>query len=205
MVVRDGAVAGCGMALVRELWRPEVHYGGCCMCIRDRFLGDEDEDVARSEWSIGLGDLILGDRPSRLGKCVSPKREPMCGLSDFGCTSRARCISYERGMGSPKREGTRLSETSWGCYFAKTCSGWVKHVAFYGLWPGMTSLELWFGIADEQEEPLSFCSCWRVLLVTLRTMFVIWELHLALRCVIRSMVSARALSVMADRCGSKAP
>ena len=41
----------------------------------------------------------------------------------------------------------------------------VKHVAFYGLWPGMTSLELWFGIADEQEEPLSFCSCWRVLLV----------------------------------------
>ena len=32
-----------------------------------------------------------------------------------------------------------------------------------------------------------------------------WELHLALRCVIRSMVSARALLVVADRCGSKAP
>ena len=31
----------------------------------------------------------------------------------------------------------------------------VKHVAFYGLWPGMTSLELWLGIADEHEEPLS--------------------------------------------------
>ena len=31
MVVRDGAVAGCGMALVRELWRPEVHCGGCCV------------------------------------------------------------------------------------------------------------------------------------------------------------------------------
>ena len=33
----------------------------------------------------------------------------------------------------------------------------------------------------------------------------IWELHLALRCVIRSMISARALSVVADSCGSKAP
>jgi len=32
-----------------------------------------------------------------------------------------------------------------------------------------------------------------------------WELHLALRCVIRSMVSAHALSVVADRCDSKAP
>ena len=31
----------------------------------------------------------------------------------------------------------------------------VKHVAFYGLWPVMTSLELWLGIADEHEEPLS--------------------------------------------------
>jgi len=30
----------------------------------------------------------------------------------------------------------------------------VKHVAFYGLWPGMTSLELWLGIAEEHEEPL---------------------------------------------------
>ncbi|QCD87411.1 hypothetical protein DEO72_LG3g1945 [Vigna unguiculata] len=39
----------------------------------------------------------------------------------------------------------------------------VKHVAFYGLWPGMTSLELWLGIADEHEEPLSCSSGWRVL------------------------------------------
>ncbi|QCE10921.1 hypothetical protein DEO72_LG10g2154 [Vigna unguiculata] len=37
-----------------------------------------------------------------------------------------------------------------------------KHVAFYGLWPGMTSLELWLGIADEHEEPLSCGSGWRV-------------------------------------------
>jgi len=41
----------------------------------------------------------------------------------------------------------------------------VKHVAFYGLWPEMTSLELWLGIADEHEEPLSCGSGWRVLLV----------------------------------------
>jgi len=40
-----------------------------------------------------------------------------------------------------------------------------KHVAFYGLWPGMTSLELWLGIADEHEEPLSCGSGWRVLSV----------------------------------------
>ncbi|QCD96689.1 hypothetical protein DEO72_LG6g1397 [Vigna unguiculata] len=33
----------------------------------------------------------------------------------------------------------------------------------------------------------------------------IWELHLALRCVIRSMVSARALSVVADRTGMRFP
>ena len=33
----------------------------------------------------------------------------------------------------------------------------------------------------------------------------IWELHLALRCVICSMVFARALSVVADRCDSKTP
>ena len=30
---------------------------------------------------------------------------------------------------------------------------WDKHVTFYGLWPGMTSLELWLGIANEHEEP----------------------------------------------------
>jgi len=39
----------------------------------------------------------------------------------------------------------------------------VKHVAFYGLWPGMTSLELWLGIADEHEELLSCGSGWQVL------------------------------------------
>ena len=41
----------------------------------------------------------------------------------------------------------------------------VKHVAFYGLWPGMTSFELWIRIADEHEEPLSGGSGWQVLLV----------------------------------------
>jgi len=39
----------------------------------------------------------------------------------------------------------------------------VKHVAFYGLWPGMTFLELCLGIADEHEELLSCGSSWRVL------------------------------------------
>jgi len=39
----------------------------------------------------------------------------------------------------------------------------VKHVAFYGLWPRMTFLELWLGIADEHEEPLSCGSSWWVL------------------------------------------
>jgi len=38
----------------------------------------------------------------------------------------------------------------------------VKHVAFYGLWPRMTSLELWLGIANEHKEPLSCGSSWRV-------------------------------------------
>jgi len=39
----------------------------------------------------------------------------------------------------------------------------VKHVAFYGLWPGITSFEMWLGIADEHDEPLSGSSGWRVL------------------------------------------
>ncbi|QCD94215.1 hypothetical protein DEO72_LG5g2296 [Vigna unguiculata] len=51
----------------------------------------------------------------------------------------------------------------------------------------MRSLELWLGLS------------WDV-----ANYVRIWELHLALRCVIRSMVSARALSIVADRCGSKA-
>jgi len=31
----------------------------------------------------------------------------------------------------------------------------VNHVAFYGLWPGMTSLELWLGLAS-----VSVWVCW---------------------------------------------
>ncbi|QCD93097.1 hypothetical protein DEO72_LG5g1168 [Vigna unguiculata] len=80
----------------------------------------------------------------------------------------------------------------------------IKHVAFYGLWPAMTSFELWLRIADEHEEPLSGGSGWRVLPSWDVTNSIrIWELHLALRCVIRSMVSARALSVVADREGNE--
>ena len=44
-----------------------------------------------------------------------------------------------------------------GCGLERILELWlgigVKHVAFYGLWPRMTSLELWLGIADEHEEP----------------------------------------------------
>jgi len=39
----------------------------------------------------------------------------------------------------------------------------VKHVVFLELWLRITSLELWLGMADEQEEPLSCGSGWRVL------------------------------------------
>ena len=56
---------------------------------------------------------------------------------------------------------------SMGCGLERILELWlkigVKHVAFYGLWPGMTSLELWLGIADEHEEPLSCGSGWQVL------------------------------------------
>ena len=54
-----------------------------------------------------------------------------------------------------------------GCGLERILRLWprigVKHVAFYGLWPGMTSLELWLGIANEHEEPLSCGLGWRVL------------------------------------------
>jgi len=63
----------------------------------------------------------------------------------------------------------------WACWCSMGCDPerilelWlgirVKHVAFYRLWPGMTSLELWLGIADEHEVPLSCGSGWRLLLV----------------------------------------
>jgi len=41
----------------------------------------------------------------------------------------------------------------------------VKHVVFLELWLIITSLELWLGMADEHEEPLSSGSGWRVLQV----------------------------------------
>jgi len=48
---------------------------------------------------------------------------------------------------------------SMGCGPERILGLWLmiglKHMAFYGLWPRMTSLELWLGIADEHEEPLS--------------------------------------------------
>jgi len=44
-----------------------------------------------------------------------------------------------------------------GCGLGRILELWlgigVNHVAFYGLWPGMTFLELWLGIADEHEGP----------------------------------------------------
>ena len=44
-----------------------------------------------------------------------------------------------------------------GCGLERILELWlgigVKHVAFYGLWPRMTSLELRLGIADEHEGP----------------------------------------------------
>ncbi|QCE03073.1 hypothetical protein DEO72_LG8g1092 [Vigna unguiculata] len=87
-------------------------------------------------------------------------------------------------MVSPKRERAHLGETSWAAAASKITQRWacwcslgcglkcilelwlrigVKHVAFYGLWPRMTSLELWLRIADEHEELLSCGSGWRVL------------------------------------------
>jgi len=63
----------------------------------------------------------------------------------------------------------------WTCLCSLSCGSkhilelWLgigdKHVAFYGLWPGMTSLELWLGKADEHEELLTCGSGWRVLSV----------------------------------------
>ncbi|QCD87208.1 hypothetical protein DEO72_LG3g1742 [Vigna unguiculata] len=41
----------------------------------------------------------------------------------------------------------------------------VKHVVFLELWLRIASLELWLGMADEHEEPLSCGSGWRVLAV----------------------------------------
>jgi len=39
----------------------------------------------------------------------------------------------------------------------------VKHVTFFELWLGMTSLQLCLGMSDEHEELLSCGSSWRVL------------------------------------------
>ena len=41
----------------------------------------------------------------------------------------------------------------------------VKHVVFLELWLEIAYLELWLGMADEHEEPLSCGSDWRVLLM----------------------------------------
>jgi len=111
-----------------------------------------------SSISLRRGDLVLGDRTSHLGECVSPKREPVCVLSDLvahlaqvGFTILGESVSHSseslspkrefeklmwfilgspprrgvltRRMVSPKQEGTRLGETSWGYCCTKTRSG----------------------------------------------------------------------------------
>jgi len=74
-----------------------------------------------------------------------------------------RCVVYN---------ASKISQW-WACWCSLGCGPegilelWLKirdkHVAFYGLWPIMTSLELWLGIADEHEELSSCGSGWRVL------------------------------------------
>ncbi|QCD85905.1 hypothetical protein DEO72_LG3g426 [Vigna unguiculata] len=52
--------------------------------------------------------------------------------------------------------GLLVFHGSWpGTYPWVVAQDRVKHVAFRGLWLGMTSLELWLGIANEYEEPVS--------------------------------------------------
>jgi len=58
------------------------------------------------------GDLVLGDKPSRLGECVSPKQEPVCVLSDLVAhLAQARFIVWAR-VHLAQARASRLSESS---------------------------------------------------------------------------------------------
>ena len=65
--------------------------------------------------------MVLGDRPSRLGECVSPKREPVCVLSDLvahlaqaGFIVLGESASRSGKSLSPKREFKKLMWSVWG-------------------------------------------------------------------------------------------
>ncbi|QCD99389.1 hypothetical protein DEO72_LG7g670 [Vigna unguiculata] len=95
----------------------------------------------------------LGKRPSRLG--------------DEGVSRSGESLSSKREFEERSDVGLTRSPGDRCCGLECILELWlgigVKHVAFYGLWPGMISLELWLEIADEHEEPLSCGSGWRVL------------------------------------------
>ena len=54
----------------------------------------------------------------------------------------------------------------------------VKHVTFLELWLGKATLEWWLGITDEYEELLSCGSSWRVLLVWVYELWLVWRVHI---------------------------
>ncbi|QCE14235.1 hypothetical protein DEO72_LG11g1234 [Vigna unguiculata] len=92
---------------------------------------------------------------SRSGESLSPKRErEECSVVGLTRSSGER-FDFLGESDLAQARVTRLSEKSrWVlCVVLAQARIGVKHVAFYGLWPEMTSFELWLEIADEHEEP----------------------------------------------------
>ncbi|QCE03162.1 hypothetical protein DEO72_LG8g1184 [Vigna unguiculata] len=141
----------------------------------------------------------------RSGESLSPKRELEECLVVGVTRSSGESVEFLGESDLAQASVTRLSEKSrlvWCVVLAQARLPGCLNGELVGV-PWVVARNV--SLADEYEEPLSCGSGWRVLPSWDVTDYVhMWELHLGLRCVIRSMVSARALSVVANRGGSKA-
>ncbi|QCD89920.1 hypothetical protein DEO72_LG4g872 [Vigna unguiculata] len=165
-VPEPAILALASKARLGEIYRDSYPFVCSRLSLRRRMFGLDER-------SSRLGD----ERVSRSGESLSPKRErEECFDGSLTRSPGERLDSWAK-CNLVQASVTHLSESSRMVMCVPRIGD--KHVAFYGLWPGMTSLKLWHGIADEHEEPLS--------------------------CGSGCMVFARSLSVVADRCSSRAP
>ncbi|QCD89921.1 hypothetical protein DEO72_LG4g873 [Vigna unguiculata] len=134
-------------------WRARLasaRYAGTrTLCLLEAIAQAEDVWFGRK---VG-NPIVLSERVSRSGESLSLKRErEECFDGSLTRSPSKRFESWAK-CNLVQASVTRLSESSRLVLCVPKIGD--KHVAFYGLWPGTTSLELWLGIADEHEEHLS--------------------------------------------------
>ncbi|QCD86453.1 hypothetical protein DEO72_LG3g976 [Vigna unguiculata] len=128
----------------------------------------------------GVLDVVKGGKPEENQQCADTDTSPGNGLRSarrkrdnsglcvLGRLAVGDLESWQRLAARVSRQAICTAEVgSFGFVFMiyKASSGalkvGVKHVVFLELWLRIASLELWLGMADEHEEPLSCGSGWR--------------------------------------------